>query len=345
VLAIVLITVSAVILLRPETGASGSQAGVPADVCQQKQDITFACYKHELEKIVDSQGPEQAFAMLRAPYNSVDYVKSQCHQLVHIVGRSAYLKYNNLGDTFTHGDQFCWSGYYHGALEELSKQKGEEAVKTANSVCADMRQRGDGSFDHFNCAHGLGHGFMFILGQDLFKALHACDSLTEYFERSSCYGGVFMQNIMNEQTPDKEEGYASPYLKQDQPMYPCTELEDKYKEQCYLMQTSHALQVLGYDFTKVFALCDATESKYRDTCYQSLGRDASGHSISDVDLTRATCLKGRDFEAQNQCVTGAAKDFVSYYHDNDKALQLCASLPNDLITNCQDTVNSYYSNF
>jgi hypothetical protein len=150
---------------------------------------------------------------------------------------------------------------------------------------------------------------------------------------------------MNEQTPDKEEGYVAAYLKEDQPMYPCTALEDRYKEQCYLMQTSYALQVEGYDFNKVFALCDATESAYRDTCYQSLGRDASGQSISDVDTTKDTCLLGKDYEAQSNCIDGAAKDFVSYYHDDKKALELCASLPDNLLNNCQNTVNSYYSTF
>ena len=57
-----------------------------------------------------------------------------------------------------------------------------------------------------------------------------------------------MQNIMFAQTPDQEVNYQPKYLKNDDPMYPCTAVEGKYKEQCYLMQTSQALSVESYDF-------------------------------------------------------------------------------------------------
>ncbi|HEX5395205.1 MAG TPA: hypothetical protein VFW52_02570 [Candidatus Saccharimonadales bacterium] len=344
-LAIILIAVSAYFLMQPEKPKLQA-VSVPQDTCRQTNQTTFSCYKHLLQRTTTNQGPESAVALLRASYDQVPYVKSQCHQLMHIVGRQAFLQYNDdLGATFSHGDQFCWSGYYHGALEELSKQRGTEIVSEANSVCADLRNSNVSSFDHFNCVHGLGHGFMYILGQDLMKSLKACDTLTDSFERTSCYGGVFMQNIMNVQTPDREAGYASPYLKESDPMYPCTALDDRYKEQCYLMQTSYALQVENYDFNKVFALCAAIEKTYRPTCYTSVGRDASGQSVSDVERTKNTCLLGKDHEAQSYCINGAAKDFVSYYHDDTKARQLCDSLPDNLKADCQQVVTSYYAGF
>lgn len=317
----------------------------PEDKCQQTADVTFGCYKNQLGQIIRESGPEPAFALLKQQYEPVPMVKSQCHQLVHIVGRETYAKYGDLSNTFTQGDSFCWSGYYHGVMEELSQENGEETTKIANSICADLRIEDRGSFKHYNCVHGLGHGFMFILKQDLFKSLKACDVLTDTYESSSCYGGVFMQNIMNNQTPDRELGYVSPYLKDDEPMYPCTVVEDKQKQQCYLMQTSHALAVVNYDFKKVFDLCDKVEENYRNTCYQSLGRDASGSTVSDPVQTKSKCLLGGNLNAQNNCIIGAVKDFVSYYHSDTQAKQFCDSLAGDLSGICISTMDSYYASF
>jgi hypothetical protein len=307
---------------------------------------TFSCYKSQLQTITAKSGPQSAVALLKNQYSSVGYVKVECHQLMHVVGRAALAKYGDIADTYAQGDQFCWSGYYHGALEQLAEEKGiVSLVKDANSICAKIPGRDVRSFYYYNCVHGLGHGYMYVENGQLFKSLADCDSLLEDFDRTSCYGGVFMQNIMNEQTPDADADNPPAYLKADQPMYPCTALADKYKDQCYLMQTSYALQVEKYNFSKVFALCSQVEPNFRDTCYTSLGRDASGQSISDAERTRSTCLLGPSLEAQKFCINGAAKDFVSYFHADKQAKQLCNSLPADLSDYCLGVVKDYYASF
>lgn len=330
---------------KPQT-ANDSTVNSSLDSCEIKNTVTYSCYKDELTNITKNQSPEAAMALVKKQYNKVSYVKSQCHQLVHVIGRAALARYGNIADTYAHGDQFCWSGYYHGAMEQLAEEKGYDYIlKNVNSICAPIAAKGEYSFYHYNCLHGLGHGFMFIKNGDLFASLKACDSITNDWERTSCYGGVFMQNIMNEQTPDKDARIGSKFLKADQPMYPCTVLEEKYKDQCYLMQTSYALQVENYDFKKVFALCDSVEAQFRDTCYTSLGRDASGNSISNVEQTRSTCLLGATEEAQRYCVHGAAMDFVSYFHSDQQAKQLCSSLPPNLSGDCLEVVKNYYATF
>jgi hypothetical protein len=307
---------------------------------------TYSCYKKQLTDITKKQSPEAAMSLIKKEYETSSYVKSQCHQLTHIIGRAAYDKYNTVAETYAHGDQFCWSGYYHGAMEQVALKNGYDyIVKNVNSICKPVADKGEYSFYHYNCVHGLGHGLMFVKDGDLFASLNACDPITNTWERTSCYGGVFMQNIMNEQTPDSDIKTGSKYLKEDQPMYPCTAVDHQYKDQCYLMQTSYALQTVGYDFGQVFGMCDQVEAEFRDTCYTSLGRDASGNSISDVDRTRTTCLLGKTEEAQKYCVHGAAMDFVSYFHSDQQANQLCNSLPNNLKTDCLNVVKNYYASF
>lgn len=319
---------------------------VPADKCAQSNQITFSCYKAELTQITKESGPTSAFALLKKQYSQVEYVKSQCHQLVHVIGRAAYARYGNVADTFAHGDQFCWAGYYHGLMEQVADEQGTaKFLNSLNTICSEIAAKARFSFNHYNCVHGLGHGVMEAEDGNLFKALDDCDRISDDWERSSCYGGVFMQNIMIVQSPDETVDHSSAYLKADEPMYPCTAIANKYKGQCYLMQTSYALQVEDYNFAKVFKLCDATPPAYRDTCYNSIGRDASGQSISDVDRTKAVCLMGSDIVARSGCVAGAAKDFVSYFHSDVEAKRLCAALPSELRDSCFNTVAGYYSTF
>lgn len=136
---------------------------------------------------------------------------------------------------------------------------------------------------------------------------------------------------------------TSKYLKADQPLYPCTDVDNEYKNECYKMQTSYALKTQNYDFSKVFDLCGGVEDGYRQLCFQSLGRDASGQSVSDVDQTKATCELGKDDEARSNCVVGAVKDFVSYYHDNTQAKALCDSFDDpDLRDVCLQEGENYY---
>jgi hypothetical protein len=307
---------------------------------------TYSCYKKQLTNITNNQGPEAAMALVKKEYTSSSYVASQCHQLTHIIGRAALDKYKTIADTYAHGDQFCWSGYYHGVMEEVALKNGDNyIVKNVDSICKPIAAQGQYSFYHYNCVHGLGHGLMFVKDGDLFASLKACNPITNSWERTSCFGGVFMQNIMNEQTPDSDAKTGSKYLKPDQPMYPCTAVDQQYKDQCYLMQTSYALQTVGYNFSKVFELCGQVESQFRDTCYTSLGRDASGNSISDVDRTKANCLLGKSEEAQKYCVHGAAMDFVSYFHSDQQANKLCNSLPSNLSGDCLQVVKNYYASF
>jgi hypothetical protein len=302
----------------------------------------YACYQQRYQDLVNDFGVKAAFSDLKDEYEKSEFVKNTCHQMTHVIGRAAVGLYGDLSSTYAQGDNFCWSGYYHGAMEAIVAKIGPDKIlKEANTVCADLREHQKQSFYHYNCVHGLGHGFMGIQDNELFESLETCDTLTDRWERESCYGGVFMENVMAESNPS----HPSKYLKADQPLYPCTDVETKYKTECYKMQTSYALETQGNDFAKVFDLCGTVEDDFRPTCYQSLGRDASTQSISDVDQTKSTCMLGKDYEARSNCVVGAVKDFISYYHDDTKAKALCGSLDSDLRALCLQTSEEYYKSF
>jgi hypothetical protein len=83
-------------------------------------------------------------------------------------------------------------------------------------------------------------------------------------------------------------------------MYPCNSVEQTFKEPCYLIQTAYALRQTGQDFAKVFDMCGAVEEDMRDTCWQSLGRDASGNSVSNISITRERCELGKNNRSSDE---------------------------------------------
>jgi hypothetical protein len=297
----------------------------------------FQCFRKRFEAITRHYGPTVALADLKQLYAHNTYVVSQCHQFTHVIGNTASELYPEIGDAFRFGDGICWSGYYHGVVEQAAKRFSVDTIKArTNDLCAQIPGKERYSFDYYNCVHGLGHGFMAITKNELFDSLHLCDNLTGRWEQESCYGGAFMENVMAD-----NRNHQTKYLKPDDLLYPCTAVEETYKGQCYLMQTSYALTKNGHDFANLFALCARAETNYQDICAQSIGRDASGQSVSQVEQTRSWCALAQNPIQERNCVIGAVKDFISYYHGNTEAEKLCNAFPEDLAVTCRQTMVSY----
>lgn len=339
------IVVAAAILLMPssrKTTAPTPQASANQLVNCQTNPV-FSCYETYLQQKVTAADPAAAFTDLRAVYDQDAYVKSECHQLAHVVGRAAYDKYGSIAKAYPQGDSFCWSGYHHGVTEKAIGALGAKKIKEqANELCKELADSKRYSFDHYNCVHGMGHGFLTVENANLFNALKACDLLTDNWEATSCYGGAFMENVMI----DTREGGKSAYLRPNEPMYPCTAVDAPYKEQCYLMQTSYALKQNGYNFADAFRLCrDVADPAYTTTCYTSIGRDASGSTVSDIARTQANCLTAPDSTGIRFCMLGAVRDFVSYHHSDVQAKQLCTAFAQEYQAQCLQEVDTYYQTF
>lgn len=301
----------------------------------------FECYSNYYTALVKQKGVPEAMKVLKSEYNKNSYVVAQCHPFTHVIGHAAISIYPNVATAFKHGDPYCWSGYYHGAMEEISERTGLSKITSEiNTICSEIPGKDTYSFDYYNCVHGLGHGIMAVNENKLFDSLKICDNLMGVWEQSSCYGGVYMENVMID-----NNGEPTDYLKRDDPLYPCNAVETKYKTSCYLMQTSYALKVLNQDYSKVFALCRKADEGFQDICWQSLGRDASGGTSSNAVETKAKCDLGLDYREKSNCVIGAVKDFISYFHSDVEAKNFCNILSPDLTQVCLDTAVSYYKSF
>ncbi|HVN26216.1 MAG TPA: hypothetical protein VMT99_00995 [Candidatus Paceibacterota bacterium] len=299
------------------------------------------CFSTFYRKLTMTYGVDAAFSDIKQRYNENQFVQTDCHPLMHIIGQAASALYPDVSQAYLHGDSFCWSGYYHGILEGVVARIGAANLpKQLNTICAGIPGKAAYSFDYYNCVHGLGHGIMEVSEHDVIASLHMCDNLTGSWEESSCYGGVFMENIIN----DNNE-HDSKFLKKDDPMYPCDIVDAKYKYQCYLGQTSYALEVTGYDFKKVSTLCTQVDEPFRDICEQSFGRDAANQAGHAPAPTKDYCMINTDPNDQANCVIGAVKEIISYYHSEDQAKDFCAVLDQSQQTLCNSTADEYYKAF
>lgn len=312
----------------------GSEPGV----CLGSDTNNFDCYETYYKNIVETKGIAQAFADLKIQYPKNAYVQSQCHPLTHVIGRAGAEKYSKVSEAYTQGDPFCWSGYYHGVMEGVVGKYGrKEFPNVIASICSSIPGKEKYNFDYYNCVHGLGHGVMVYNNNEMFEALEMCDNLNGGWEQTSCYSGVFMENVIID-----NKNHFTKFLKKDDLLYPCNVVKTKYKSPCYLMQTSYMLKLTGGDFKPVYETCEKADEGFVNTCYQSLGRDASGRSSSSVPETVKICNLGKDYDQKSNCIVGAVKDFISYFHSDQQAGKLCAEFSDDLEKICTQTKIEYY---
>jgi hypothetical protein len=317
-------------------GSSGEGVAQPAASeaavadCSGASKLDFACHQERYRNLVLNSGVEAAFADLKDEREKNGFLRAGCHQMTHVIGRTAVELYGDLAGAFGRGDLICSAGYYHGAVEAVMAKIGaDKVVEEANTVCADLREHQRYSTYHYNCVHGMGHGFMGVFQTELFESLYACDALMDGWEREHCYNGVFMENLSAMDNPSR----PSKYLKADQPLYPCTDVETRYKSECYDEQTAYAVYTQNDDFAKVFDLCaTVAEEDFRPACYQGLGGKIAAHSnkhvVGEVAKTEAAhrlCMLGEDHDARSDCVIGAVRTTIRDYQGEAQAKALCES--------------------
>ena len=250
-------------------------------------------------------------------------LRRDCHPVVHAIGRETYRIKGNIHDSFSACDQTCHSGCYHGSVERFLRGEDLYSQVDKHPSAAELKQKAALACDpniparlRFQCLHGLGHALMFFSRYQLLASLEACDALPEHWSQSSCYGGVFMENVFNA-TPESRDLSPTDFH------YPCNKLADKYRGECYVMQTSRMTE-MGLATDKIFQECGQA-GDFRQQCMLSVGRDLS----NDVRIgqARATAQKCELVAGENRlaCMQGVAYALIDNTWDGRYALPFCAT--------------------
>lgn len=250
-------------------------------------------------------------------------LRRDCHPVVHAVGRETYRIKGNIHDSFSACDQTCHSGCYHGSVERFLRGEDIYSQVDKHPSAAELKQKAAIACDpniparlRFQCLHGLGHALMFFSRYQLLPALEACDGLPEDWSQSSCYGGVFMENVFNA-TPESRDLSPTDYH------YPCNKVRVKYRSECYVMQTSRMTE-MGLSTEKIFQECELA-GPFRHQCMLSVGRDLS----NDVRIgsARATAQKCElvSGESRLACMRGVVYALIDNTWDGRYALPFCST--------------------
>src|SRR5919201_6233022 len=282
----------------------------------------YACYKQAFGNIAYYEGPQAALTRLASSMRSNRLVDGGCHQIAHEIGHAGYIRYHdNAAQALAHGSMTCWSGYYHGVIERAFGGVPRSKVAAIAGKLCTGREITRTYFLLYQCVHGLGHGLMIYSLNDLPYSLRVCDSLATRWDQSSCTGGVFMQNFL----PGPMQLTPTKWLKRSDLLYPCDTVKSRDKLYCYLMITSRILPVVHYDWRKAAAWCNRAEKAWIATCFQSLGRDASGFSVQNPRRIVQICRVAGSIE--RECIYGGSRDLTSNDAGPRRATEMCLLAP------------------
>lgn len=283
----------------------------------------------ELEYWIKVTGPEAIMQKLLA--ESGGGATIDCHDEAHQVGRAAYHVFG--GKAFESGDPACHSGYYHGAIEIFLAEHGtNHLAEDVEELCSIFSN----AFGEFECLHGVGHGVMAYNDYDMPEAIEDCQRLGTSFAETSCYGGVFMENIVAGQGNGAIAGHETEWVSDD-PHFPCNALGDDYdvRFQCYQMQTSWMLELFDYDFERVANECSLASDDMRTPCFISLGRDSAGYSLRDPNVILNNCSTAPE-KYFTDCMNGGLHVIVDFWGDKleGQASELCSISPESYKEDC-----------
>jgi hypothetical protein len=265
-------------------------------------------------------------------------VEADCHRIAHTIGAASLQYYDgSVAKALASGRATCWSGYYHGVVERSFHGTARpDLPKRSRQICEDPDIRRT-SFLAYQCVHGLGHGLMIHTGYDLPGSLRVCDKLQTPWDSDSCEAGVFMENVSS------SYGIKSRWLRDDDLIYPCNTIAEKYKLYCYLMVTSRILEATGYDWAKTVATCRRSDRSWVATCFQSLGRDASGNTRQNVPKVLELCSLAADMT--RECIYGAARDITSNDANPRRAKGLCQAAAERFRAYCFEGIGTIVGGF
>ena len=298
------------------------------------------CHQEALTARLTESGVGGAMALLKAMARADQQVEREGHVFAHGIGINGYLMAKDVPGPFGQCTIDFASGCNHGVIQAYLESQDAVDSASANALCAPYRTESDSRSHLFQCVHGMGHGFQMMYEGDLPKALGSCDLLADGWDRDSCYGGAFMENIMHEIAPHhpatrlaeshrhEPEGHT-PFKALDSTdlLYPCSIMEPKFRRPCYEIQTAAILHFTGRSIPKTAEACNTAPEDMQPICFASLGRDISSRALRDPAKSIRFCKRGGEHHL-GWCYFGAAKALIDWGSDPRAGIALCRRLGN-----------------
>ena len=320
-------------------GGSGGSAVGPfrPDGTRLEGCLDTDCRRQAFGNVAVREGPKAALDLFEEKMADQP-IEADCHRIAHTIG-AASLEFHDgsVAKALANGRSTCWSGYYHGVVERSFAGTDRAGLpERSREICRDPDIRKT-SFLAYQCVHGLGHGLMIHTSYDLPESLRVCDALETPWDSDSCEAGVFMENISS------SYGIKSKWLRDHDLIYPCNTIAEKYKLYCYLMVTSRILEQTGYDWRQAVKWCHKSDKGWVATCFQSMGRDASGSTRQNAPKILELCAMAGNMTSE--CIYGAARDITSNDANPRRAQVLCESAAKQFRAYCFEGIGTIIGGF
>jgi hypothetical protein len=320
------------------------------------------CYEEILLAMVEQEQVRLAMDAMSVLSRMDPGTQRYGHDLAHVVGINGWTPKRNVSHVYESCTGLYQSGCYHGVVQAFLDARGTDSATVA-ALCNQIKPAVFNMWLRFQCVHGLGHGLVNNLNHHLPKALAGCDWLIDAWDAQSCYGGAFMEFIVEGRgqahhphkshapatdhdvaaaggTPPEpgdhaagaghDHGAASDsfaYRDKTDPLYPCTAIDTKYQASCYGMQAGIIIELTGPDFGKIAAACDDAPTSMQPSCYQGVGTYVSGYTVRDPEKSIRLCAMGND-KLQTWCYVGVVKNFIDVTANPIDGFDFCRRLTN-----------------
>lgn len=302
------------------------------------------CREQALGNIALRQGPDAAFARIDALVAGKDGAswRSDAHLIQHIIGSATLAREDgSTGKAFALGTRSNATagsgGYYHGILlRAIRGVKTDQLGRRADELCRDPSVRADG-FLTYQCLHGMGHGLMIHTGNALPVALETCSQIQAGPDQFSCYTGAFMENV--HRFMGVNSGKPSRYVSDEDLLYPCTWVDERFKRACYVQATTRMGAGVRWNWRSIAEQCRKADEGYVQTCFYSTGGWAWAHAKGDHLGMQQRCADLR--EGNGACVY-ATSAWIMGNSDlsGAESIAFCRSLPAAALADCYGGIGS-----
>ena len=159
------------------------------------------CYQTQLLTLRKQRGTRFAMGTLNRLSVMDRDVELGGHDYTHLIGITAFKESRDVRGAFKSCTEILQSGCYHGVIQTYLLSVPRVGPDEVRAVCQEYANPAANQWLRFQCVHGMGHGLTMYHGHDLRLALEGCDLLETGWDRQSCYGGAFMENIIHVQDP------------------------------------------------------------------------------------------------------------------------------------------------
>lgn len=248
------------------------------------------------------------------------------HELAHIIGETAYTKYGVKG--FEWCDSAFTFGCFHGVILAAIKAHGnsESVIKTLADGCQATAKNQNAKN---SCAHGIGHGLMWIRSYDMLISYQICDRLyTDEKLLFMCWDGVSMENVVRR--GDTAQNLAIYPWKDDDIYFPCDSIPLKYqaacvREQIYLIR----LVLFNTDTSRSIDYCmHFLERGTRIQCFGSLGGALYQDDPLNTERIIRECRKVPETYSVD-CLSTAA-GHQAWSRQKNEAQRLCSAISQEV---------------